>query len=262
VTPREASFGTQLRLLARRSIARTLKDPGTVLSALVFPLILFAIVSAGLNAATEIPGFPTTNFTSFALAIAFANGAMVMVAGAGQGIASDVESGFINRMALTPMRGEALLAAQLAGAVVLALIQAGLYIAVGYAAGARIEAGFAGGLVLVALFLASATGFGALGMFVGIRTGSTQAVQALAPMTLVLLFLSSVNLPRDLIETDWFYWIATVNPVSYLVEGMRSLLISGWDAEALALGFAVAGALIVLALAASTRALRLRLVRT
>ena len=77
----------------------------------------------------------------------------------------------------------------------------------------------------------------------------------------MLLFLSSVSLPRKLIEQDWFRTVATYNPVSYLVEGMRSLIIIGWDGEALALGFGhrallVARRLITLASAA----LRTRLV--
>lgn len=260
--PLNVSFATQLRLLARRSASRTLRDTGGVASALLFPLILFAIVASGLSKSTDIPGFPTTNFTSFALTIAFMNGSMVMIANTGQGIATDVESGFINRMALTPMRGEALILAQLAGALVLGIIQAILFLVIGYAAGARIEAGPAGSVVLVILFLLTLLGFGTVGIFIGLRTGSGQAVQALAPLTLVFLFFSSVNMPRNLITTDWFYWVATINPVSYLVEGMRSLLISGWDAEALALGFGVAVVLFVLGLAASTRALGQRLVRT
>ena len=49
-----------------------------------------------------------------------------------------------------------------------------------------------------------------------------------------------MNMPRDLIETEWFRWIATLNPVSYLIEGLRSLAIVGWDLEALALGFGAA----------------------
>ena len=51
----------------------------------------------------------------------------------------------------------------------------------------------------------------------------------------MLLFLSSAALPRDLIAQDWFQTVATINPVSYLIEGFRSLFITGWDAEALAL---------------------------
>ena len=45
--------------------------------------------------------------------------------------------------------------------------------------------------------------------------------------------ISSMNFPRNLIEADWFRWAATVNPVSYLIEGIRSLIIEGWNGEAL-----------------------------
>jgi ABC-2 type transport system permease protein len=78
----------------------------------------------------------------------------------------------------------------------------------------------------------------------------------------VLLFLSSMSLPRNLIQTDWFREIATWNPVSYLIEALRSLLITGWDGEALALGFAVAAGLIAVGTVLASLALRTRLVRT
>ena len=82
------------------------------------------------------------------------------------------------------------------------------------------------------------------------------------PLFFAALFLSSVNLPRDLIEIDWFQTVATYNPVSYMLEGIRSLVITGWDAEALALGFACAGGVALIALAAASSALRTRMVRT
>ena len=69
-------------------------------------------------------------------------------------------------------------------------------------------------------------------------------------------------LPRPLIEQDWFRTIATYNPVSYLLEGVRSFVITGWDGEALALGFGIAAAIAAIAVTASSFALRNRLVRT
>jgi ABC-2 type transport system permease protein len=78
----------------------------------------------------------------------------------------------------------------------------------------------------------------------------------------VFLFMSSMALPRDLIETDWFRTIATYNPVSYMIEGIRSLLITGWDAEALALGFGCALAILGIALTAATVSIKGRMVRT
>jgi ABC-2 type transport system permease protein len=78
----------------------------------------------------------------------------------------------------------------------------------------------------------------------------------------VLLFLSSAVMPRDLIAQDWFQTAATINPVSYLIEGIRSLFLVGWDGEALALAFGIAGATFVAALVASGLAMRGRMERT
>ena len=82
------------------------------------------------------------------------------------------------------------------------------------------------------------------------------------PLLFVMLFLSSINLPRPLIEQDWFRTIATYNPASYLVEGIRSLIITGWDGHALALGFGISAAVAAVGVGGATVALRTRLVRT
>jgi ABC-2 type transport system permease protein len=82
------------------------------------------------------------------------------------------------------------------------------------------------------------------------------------PLFFVFLFISSMNTPRDLIAVDWFRTAATLNPVSYLIECIRSLVIVGWDAEALALGFGIAGLIAAVALVLAARQLRRRLTRT
>jgi ABC-2 type transport system permease protein len=69
-------------------------------------------------------------------------------------------------------------------------------------------------------------------------------------------------MPRNLIETDWFRTIATYNPVSYMIEGIRSLLIFGWDTEALALGFGCAAAILAVALTVASLSIKDRMVRT
>ena len=107
------------------------------------------------------------------------------------------------------------------------------------------------------------TDWHAIARFVAaLRTGSGEAVQSLFPVFFVFLFLSSMSLPRNLIQTDWFRHVATYNPVSYLLEGFRSLLIKGWDGEALGLAFGIAAAVAVVGLMAASAALRTRLVRT
>ena len=252
----------QVVVLARRSVVRTLRQPANVVFPLVFPLLLLAVNAGGLDAATRLPGFPTDSFVAFALAIPFIQGALFATMNAGTDLARDIQTGFLNRLSLTPMRGVALLAGQLGGIVTLGLVQALVYIIVGLAVGVRFESGILGILVLLVFAVLTSIGFGALGAFAALRTGSGEAVQSLFPAFFVFLFLSSMNMPRNLIEIDWFRALATVNPVSYLIECVRSLIIIGWDAQALALGFGFAGLIMVVSLALASAALRTRLTRS
>jgi len=253
---------TQTGFIARRSFNRVLRQPVLIVPSLVFPLFLLALNSGGLDAATKIPGFPTDSYLDFALAVTFMQGALFAAINAGTALATDIESGFLDRLQLTPLTRSAVLFGQLAGALALGLIAAVVYIAVGLIFGGQIEAGVGGVLVLIALALLIALAFGSIGAWMAATTGSAEAVQGLFPLLFVFLFLSSMSLPRDLIAVDWFRSIATANPVSYLVEGLRSLIITGWDAEALAMGFGIAGAIAVVGLALASRGLKTRMART
>ena len=252
----------QVFQLGRRSVVRTVRQPANVISPLVFPLLLLAVNSGGLKAETRLPGFPTNSFVAFALAVPFIQGALFATMNAGTDLARDIQTGFLNRLSLTPMRGIALLAGQLGGVVTLGIVQAVVYLSVGLIVGVRLESGFLGVLVLFAFAILVSLGFGALGAFAALRTGSGEAVQSLFPAFFVFLFLSSMNIPRNLISITWFRDFATANPVSYLLECVRSLIITGWDGEALALGFGIAAAITVCALGLASWALRVRMART
>jgi len=248
--------------LARRAVVRTARQPANVIFPLIFPMLLLAVNSGGLRAATRLPGFPTNSFLAFALAVPFVQGALLATINANVEFARDIQTGFLNRLALTPVRGIVLLVGQLGGLITIAVVQGAFYLVVALAFGVRLESGVAGALMLLLLEIAIALGFAALGSWAALRTGSTEAVQGLFPVFFVFLFLSSMNLPRNLIQTDWFRWIATINPVSYLIEAVRSLVIQGWNWEALGLGFAAAGGLSLVGFALATHALWRRLERT
>lgn len=253
---------TQVGQLAHRSVLRTLRQPAQIVPALVFPLFLLAVNSGGLKRATNLPGFPTDSYLTFALAVPFMQGALFSVMNSGTDLARDIETGFLNRLALTPLRGAALLSGLLAGAVVLGVVQAATYLLVGLTAGAELAAGAGGALVLVALSVTVTVAFGTLGLFAALRTGSGEAVQSLFPVFFVFLFLSSMALPLNLLQTRWFHDLASANPVSYLLQAFRSLLIEGWEPGPLALGFGIALAILAIGMYAASSALKTRLVRT
>ena len=256
------AFSDQVVTLARRSVVRTVRQPANVVFPFVFPLLLLAVNAGGLDAATNLPGFPADTYIAFALAIPFIQGALFATMNAGTDLARDIQTGFLNRLALTPMRGVALLAGQLGGIATMGVAQALVYLGVGLLVGVRLATGTAGAVVLLVFAVLISIGFGALGAFAALRTGSGEAVQSLFPVFFVFLFLSSMAMPRNLIEIEWFRTVATLNPVSYLIEGIRSLIVIGWDAEALALGFGIAFAITVVALLLANHALRTRLTRS
>ena len=252
----------QVGAIARRSVVRTARQPAMVVPPMIFPVALMAVNSAGLQASTELPGFPTDSFLAFALAVPFIQGALFSTMNAGTDLARDIQTGFVNRLSLTALRDWALLSGQLTGVVVLGVVQALFYIAVGLVVGVEFAAGVGGILVLLVYAVIVSLAFGAVGAYLAFRTGSGETVQAMFPVLFVFLFISSMNTPRDLIGIGWFRTAASLNPVSYMIECVRSLIIEGWDLQALALGFGFAIVIGVVALAFASRALRLRMTRT
>jgi ABC-2 type transport system permease protein len=93
-----------------------------------------------------------------------------------------------------------------------------------------------------------------------LRTGSAEAVQNVFPLTFIGLFISSAFFPTQLMH-GVYRSIATRNPVTWMVDGMRHQVIVGLDWSEAATSIAVAGALAVLSIYGAGAALRARLRR-
>jgi ABC-2 type transport system permease protein len=245
------SVRDQLGPVARRSIVRTVRQPILLVPSFVFPLFMLAVLAAAGGQVTKVPGFPTQSYLTFILGATLIMGATGAMNTAGSAVASDIETGFLNRLALTRISGAALVSAQLAGVALIGAVQALLILLVALAGGANVKTGVAGAVALIPLVVLIVLAFGAVGVYVAVRTGSAAGVQSLSAVGIALLFMSSMVMPRNLISADWFKEIATYNPTSYLVEATRSLLVTGWDGQALALGCGVAAAVLIAALGAA-----------
>jgi ABC-2 type transport system permease protein len=258
VTP---SLGVQVGTLARRSISRTIRQPVVLVPNMIFPLFMLAVMTGASDRVTQVPDFPTDSYVTFVLGAMMVQAAVGANTIAGIALGQDIETGFLNRIALTPVQGMALVAAGLAGVAVLGSMQVGLIMSVGLLSGAHVEAGVLGGVAVVGVLLLVILAFGAVGQFIALKSGGEEAVHSMFSLFLGLIFMSSMSMPRDLMSEDWFKTIATINPISYLVEAPRSLFIDGWDAEALVLGCGVAITVLLLAVFASTRVLRRQVFR-
>ena len=172
---RQTSLIEQVGAVARRSAVAVLRQRALIIFPMLFPLILFAINGSSLSRVTELPGFPTHSYRAFLLAFPFVQGAMFVSISTGTAIARDVETGFLNRLALTPLRSDAMLFGQLGGAFVLGCVQAVVYLLVGLATGVDFVSGVGGVLVLLALSLSISFAFASLGGLLALRLGTRRS---------------------------------------------------------------------------------------
>jgi ABC-2 type transport system permease protein len=245
--------------LSRRSVVNIVRQPAAVVPAFMFPLLFLALTSSALGRTTALPGFPQVDsFLQFAVATTIIQGALFGSIAAGSDMATDIEHGFFERLVASPVSRTSILVGRVAGAAALGFVQALVFFGITSLFGLRVESGLAGILLVAVVASMVSAGIGALAVAFGLRTGSTEAVQGSFPLLFVLMFFSSAFFPRDLMQ-GWFKTVATYNPVSWLIESARSLVIEGLDVGDFLVALAVAGAIFLVGNVLAGLALRRRL---
>lgn len=112
--------------------------------------------------------------------------------------------------------------------------------------------GFVALLLLTALWAVAYAGFLQL---IALKTRSAAATNSGGLVFFPLLFLTSNFVPRELL-TRPMEIAATLNPVTYVMEALRSLILQDWAFAPLARGVAVLAALVVLVVALNVRLIR------
>ena len=239
-----AGFRTVALAVAWRSTHNFFTNPSLVGPALAFPLFFFTAFAGGLSAVSEIPAFDfPSGYTAFQFVFVLLQSAAFGGVFTGFGIARDFETGFARRYLLAATDRRAIVGGYALAALVRALVTWTVLTVVALLAG--MEVGGSGvdifGLYALAVLVNLAAMLWAAG--VAMRVRSIQGGPLMQFPTFLVLFLAPVYVPLELLS-GWIHAIASVNPVTALLEAGRGF-ISG-DATAVALAFAVAVALPVL----------------
>ena len=216
--------------LGRRSIMQTLRRPQLLAPLIVFPTALLAIQTAGAGRAVDLPGFPEVpNFLSFMLAGSIVQSVMFTGNSGAIAFAIDMEMRFTDRLYAAPIARSSVVLGRLVATATLGAIIAVYFIALGLIFGASIHEGVPAVIWIVALTAASALAFGTIGAAIALRSNSASVVQGIFPLVFVILFLSDAFFPANLM-LEPASWIAQYNPFSFIVNGIRDPIISGWSA--------------------------------
>ena len=259
-----SNLGPTLRVIGAlgwRSVKQTFRRPQLLSPIVIFPSLLLAIQTGGAGAAINLHGFPHVNgFLDFMLAGAMIQSTLLAANSGGIALAVDIEMGFTDRLFAAPVPRFAIVAGRLVGTAALGAFAGVWFVALGLIFGAQIESGIGGAVLIVALVTLSAVAFGGIGAAIALRTGSASVVQGLFPLVFVILFLSSAFFPQSLI-LEPAKTIAAINPISFIVNGIRNPVISTLSVSDLAKALTALAAVAAFSVWLSAGALRARLAR-
>jgi ABC-2 type transport system permease protein len=242
---RGASALESYGLLGERALRAVATEPAALVLAILFPIAFLAINIEALAGASALRDFPTDNIASFAIGLTFLQGALFAGVMFATDLARDIENGFINRIALAPVSAGTVLLSRMLAVVAFALVQFACFATAGAISGASLIGGPVELLALIGLAVLFNLAVAVVGFQLALQSGSGEMTQALFPIFFVLLLVSSALMPRGLMDAAWFQTAADLNPVSYMVEAIRSLYVTGWDVSALLTGACLALAITV-----------------
>jgi ABC-2 type transport system permease protein len=254
-----ADTARQLVALSRRSTLAIFRQPALVGPSLIFPLFFAALGSSAFSRAIRLPGFPEVDsYLQFTLAGTVTQGVLFGSVTGAAALATDIQDGFFDRLLAAPTSRTSILFGRLAGSSLFGGMQALVFLLALIPFGVTVEAGLVGYAAIVVAGFVTAFAVGALMSVVALKTGSAEAVQGTFPVLFILLFLSSAFFPRETMS-GVYQQIANFNPISYIVEGQRSLSLDGLSLSAMTRTLAIPVAIAVLTTMLALRQLSVRL---
>ncbi len=240
-------------ILGRRALREALRTPDSLIPTLFIPLF-FLVVNVG-QAARIFPTEGTAflqgqNYAAFQLpsslllAASFGSAALYLV--------EEIEGGYFDKLRATPISRVSIIVGRLYAELIKSVVIASVMVAIALPFGVRIKSGVLGFGVLVIMIALWAMVFSGFMQLIALKTRSAAATNAGSLVFFPLLFLTPSFVPRPLL-TRPMEIAATINPVTYIMEAARSLILDGFDWAILGRGFLVVAAAAALMMTLSVR---------
>jgi ABC-2 type transport system permease protein len=218
---------SEVMLLGRRAVREVVRLPEATIPTLFIPLFFLAV-----NIGQVSKTFPSTTpflhgqgYVGFQLPVSLMFA--VCTATSGLALVTEIDLGYFDKLLVAPIRRSSIIFGRLAADLVRGIAVSTLVLLVALAFGAQMRSGVGGALVLVGLSALWGVAYAGIGMLVALRTRNVQATNASFLIFFPLLFLTPNFVPFERL-TPVMEALARINPVSYVIEGLRSLVLEGW----------------------------------
>ncbi len=247
---------TEVLLLGRRAVREVARYPEATIPTLFIPLFFLAV-----NIGQVSKTFPSSTsflhgqgYAAFQLPVSL----MFAVATATSGLAlvTEIDMGYFDKLLVAPIHRSSIILGRLVADLVRGIGASTLVLLVGLAFGVQFRSGILGAVVVVILSALFGVAYAGFAILVALRTRNVQATQSSFILFFPLLFLTPNFVPFDRLSGA-MQTLARINPISYVIQGIRSLVIDGWDAGKIGLAL-----LVIVVLGAVLTALSLRAIAT
>ncbi|HEV7750573.1 MAG TPA: ABC transporter permease [Baekduia sp.] len=208
-----------IRALVVRALNEITRVPGAALPGVLAPTIFLIGLSGVFGEAARLPGFDATDFRTFIVPVGLLQGAAFTGAATGVNLARDIERGWFDRLMVCPAPRTTILIGIVASAALRALLPATFLLVVAFAIGVGFPG--VGALALdMVLVMGLATAVAFYAVLVALRFRTQQAAPLMQTVGFVAVLFTTAYAPKELLS-GWLEAIATVNPVTFVLEGVR-----------------------------------------
>lgn len=252
VQARPAGLVADIATVGRRAVRILLRDPEAFVPPVIIGAFLYFMNVGSLQRITEAAG-ASGNYKAFQVASA----AVFSVTGLSRAasLVTDLTNGYFDRILLSPARRVSVLVGLLLADFITAILIVLAIQGISFAVGVRFATGVLGMVAFALLAALWSTVFACFSYAIALKTANPSAVNNSFLLFFPFAFATTTFVPKDQLA-GWLSAIATVNPVTYLLDGWRSLVLIGWDPAVLAKALAATVGVGVISLSLALAALR------
>ncbi len=224
-----------------RYMKKLIRNPILLFFSLVQPIIFLVLFTQLFERFANVPGFPAESYLIFATPGILLQNAFGSALQSGNSIVSDIDSGYLQKMLVTPVSRYAILLGRLTSDAFRVLIQSTIIMVLAFLLGARPVTGLLGVLLMLFTIAFFGLAWSGISLAIGLKTKSSETVFAFGSfLTFPLLFMSTSLTPLEFMP-DWIKTVSMFNPISYTVDAVRVLMIDGFVWETILSAYFVIG---------------------
>lgn len=238
-----------------RSIKKLVRTPILLFFALVQPIIFLVLFTQLFSSVgvqfSRAAGFGAVSYLSFATAGIVLQNGFSSALQSGTSVVDDLTSGFLEKELVTPVNRAAILLGRLLSDAFRVVVQSAIILILAFLLGADFATGIIGVLLIFVVVAFFGLAWSGISLAIGLRTKSAETVFGLGGLlTFPLLFMSTALVPTALMP-GWMQTVSSFNPISYAVNAVRALTLTGFDWGSVLEALGIIGLIAVVTLGAT-----------